>query len=147
MSSILSSLKLANAKRQQIPNPIELRRHKVSAKLKEQIALAIALKNGETYTSKRLRTVKDSDGIRQTVEVSKRVKPIWFTQNNKVYVQVKYGSKVVPLSAKGDKNSVETSNADELIQVLEKLDQAVIGGELDLQIEGASELVKARFKK
>jgi hypothetical protein len=58
-----------------------------------------------------------------------------------------YGSKVVPLTAKGDKNSVEVSNADELIQVLEKLDQAVLGGELDTQIEIASEGVRARFNK
>jgi hypothetical protein len=75
------------------------------------------------------------------------VKPIWFTQNNKVFVQVRYGSKVVPLTTKGDKNSVEVSNADELIQVLEKLDQAVLGGELDTQIEIASEGVRARFTK
>ena len=147
MSSILASLKLTSAKRQQVSNPIEFRRQKLSNKLKEQVALAIALKNGETYTAKRLRTVTDSDGIRQTVEVSKRVKPLWFTQNNKVFVQVKYGSKVVPLSAKGDKNSVEVSNADELIQVLEKLDQAVLGGELDTAIEIASESVRARFTK
>ena len=147
MSSILSSLKLTSAKRQQMSNPIEFRRQKLSNKLKEQVALAIALKNGETYTAKRLRTVTDSDGIRQTVEVSKRVKPLWFTQNNKVFVQVKYGSKVVPLSAKGDKNSVEVSNAVELIQVLEKLDQAVLGGELDTAIEIASESVRARFTK
>jgi len=147
MSSILSSLKLTSAKRQQMSNPIEFRRQKLSNKLKEQVALAIALKNGETYTAKRLRTVTDSDGIRQTVEVSKPVKPLWFTQNNKVFVQVKYGSKVVPLSAKGDKNSVEVSNADELIQVLEKLDQAVLGGELDTAIEIASESVRARFTK
>jgi hypothetical protein len=89
----------------------------------------------------------DSDGIRQTVEVTKRVKPIWFTQNNKVFVQVKYGSKVVPLTSKGDKNSVEVSNADDLIQVLEKLDQAVLFGELDAQIEIASESVRIRFKR
>ncbi len=75
------------------------------------------------------------------------MKQWWFVQNNKVCVQVKYGSKVVPLSAKGDKNSVEVSNADELIDVLNKLDQAVLSGELDSQIEQASELVKARFKK
>ena len=93
------------------------------------VALAIALKNGETYTAKRLRTVTDSDGIRQTVEVSKRVKPLWFTQNNKVFIQVRYGSKVVPLTAKGDKNSVEVSDAAELISVLKKLDEAVLGGE------------------
>ena len=147
MSSILSSLKLTSAKRQQLSNPIEFRRQKLSIKLKEQCALAIAMKNGENYVAKRLRTVTDSDGIRQTVEVSKRVKPIWFTQNNKVFIQVRYGSKVVPLTAKGDKNSVEVSNADELIQVLEKLDQAVLGGELDTQIEIASEGVRARFRK
>ena len=147
MSSILSSLKLTNAKRQQIQNPIEFRRQKLSNKLKEQVALATSMKNGETYTAKRLRTVTDSDGVRQTVEVTKRVKPIWFTQNNKVLVQVKYGTKVVPLTTKGDKNSVEVSNADELIQVLEKLDQAVLGGELDSQIAITSESVRTRFKK
>lgn len=147
MSSILSSLKLTTAKRQQVANPTEFRRQKISVKLKEQVALATALKNGETYTCKRLKTVTDSDGIRQTVEVNKKVKQWWFVQNNKVCVQVKYGSKVVPLSAKGDKNSVEVSNADELIDVLNKLDEAVLGGELDAQIEQASELVRARFKK
>jgi hypothetical protein len=147
MSSILSSLKLTTAKRQQVANPTEFRRQKISVKLKEQVALATALKNGETFTCKRLKTVTDSDGIRQTVEVNKKVKQWWFVQNNKVCVQVKYGSKVVPLSAKGDKNSVEVSNADELIDVLQKLTLAVEGGELDAQIEQASELVRARFKK
>ena len=147
MSSILSSLKLTSAKRQQVSNPIEFRRQKLSNKLKEQVALAIALKNGETFTCKRLKTVTDSDGIRQTVEVNKKVKQWWFVQNNKVCVQVRYGSKVVPLTAKGDKNSVEASNADELIDVLQKLTLAVEGGELDAQIEQASELVRARFKK
>jgi hypothetical protein len=147
MSSILSSLKLTSAKRQHAPNPIEFRRQKLSNKLNEQVALAIAMKNGENYVAKRLRTVTDSDGIRQTVEVSKRVKPIWFTQNNKVFVQVRYGSKVVPLTSKGDKNSVEVSNADDLIQVLEKLGQAVLSGELDAQIEIASEGVRSRFQR
>ena len=147
MSSILSSLKLTSAKRQLVQNPIEFRRQKLSNKLKEQVALATSMKNGETYTAKRLRTVTDSDGVRQTVEVTKRVKPIWFTQNNKVLVQVKYGSKVVPLTSKGDKNSVEVTNADDLIQVLEKLNLAVLGGELDTQIEIASESVRTRFQK
>jgi hypothetical protein len=138
---------LTSAKRQQVSNPIEFRRQKISTKLQEQVALAIALKNGETYTAKRLRTVTDSDGIRQTVEVSKRVKPLWFTQNSKVFVQLRYGSKVVPLTTKGDKNSVEVASADDLIEVLKKLDQAVLGGELDTQIEIASEGVRARFAK
>lgn len=53
----------------------------------------------------------------------------------------------MPLSAKGDKNSVEVSNADELIDALQKLTLAVEGGELDTQIEIASESVRARFTK
>ena len=68
-------------------------------------------------------------------------------QNNKVCVQVRYGNKVVALSAKGDKNSVEVSNSEELIKVLTKLNEAVLSGELDSQIVLTSELVKARFKK
>ena len=147
MSSILSSLKLTSANRQLVQNPIEFRRQKLSNKLKEQVALATSMKNGETYTAKRLRTVTDSDGVRQTVEVIKRVKPIWFTQNNKVLVQVKYGSKVVPLTSKGDKNSVEVANETELISVLETLKKVVESGELDAQMATASEAVRKRFKK
>ena len=148
MSQILSSLKLVTAKRQSVQNPTEFRRQKLSQKLLEQIQMANALRNGETYTAKRQRNVRDKNsGLMTTVEVNKKVKQWWFVQNNKVCVQVKYGSKVVPLSAKGDKNSVEVSNADELIDVLQKLSLAVEGGELDTQIEQASELVRARFKK
>jgi hypothetical protein len=91
--------------------------------------------------------VRDENGILQTVEVNKKPKEWWFVANNKVCVQVRYGNKVVALSAKGDKNSVEVSNSEELITVLTKLNEAVLSGELDSQIEVTSELVKARFKK
>ena len=148
MSAILTSLKLVSAKRQDSIDPVQFRRNKLSQKLKEQIAMAVAYSSGEPFTVKRQRNVRNEHGLINTIEVEKRPKPWWFaTANNKVCVQVKYGSKVVPLSAKGDKNSVEVSNADELIQVLEKLDQAVSVGELDSQIEIASELVRSRFKK
>ncbi len=98
-------------------------------------------------SAKRQRNVRDENGILQTVEVNKKVKEWWFVANNKVCVQVRYGNKVVALSTKGDKNSVEVANADELISALTKLNDAVLSGELDSQIEVTSELVKARFKK
>ena len=148
MSQILSSLKLVTAKRQSVQNPTEFRRQKLSQKLQEQIQMANALKNGETYTAKRQRNVRDKDsGLMTTVEVNKKVKQWWFVQNNKVCVQVRYGNKVVPLSQKGDKNSVEVASSEELITVLTKLNEAVLSGELDSQIEITSESVKARFKK
>jgi hypothetical protein len=147
MSQILSSLKLVTAKRQNINDPIQFRRQRVSQKLQEQIQMAHAFKNNETFSVKRQRNVRDENGILQTVEVNKKPKEWWFVANNKVCVQVRYGNKVVALSAKGDKNSVEVANADELITALEKLNSAVLGGELDASIEATSELVKARFKK
>lgn len=148
MSSILNSLKFINAKRQSAADPIQFRRQKLSEKIGHQIALAIALKNGETYTVKRQRNVRDeASGLSTTVEVSKKVKQWWFVNNDtkKVAVQLRYGSRVIDFS-KG-KNAIEVSDGDELIQALTKLRDAVLGGELDAQIEIASEAVKARFKK
>ena len=148
MTSILNGLKLVNAKRQFTADPIQFRRQKLSEKIGHQIALAIALKNGETYTVKRQRNVRDeASGLTTTVEVSKKVKQWWFVNNDtkKVAVQLRYGSRVIDF-AKG-KNAIEVSDGDELIQALTKLRDAVLGGELDAQIEIASESVKARFKK
>ena len=54
MTSILSSLKLANTKRQQAQNPIEFRRQKLSNILKEQVALATAMNNGVTPSAEAL---------------------------------------------------------------------------------------------
>lgn len=147
MSQILSSLKLVAAKRNSVHDPIQFRRQRVSQKLQEQIEMATCLSKGEMFTVKRQRNVRDENGLMQSVEVSKKPKEWWFVQNNKVCVQVRYGNKVVALSAKGDKNSVEVANADELITVLTKLNEAVLGGELDASIEATSDLVKARFKK
>lgn len=55
------------------------------------------------------------------------------------------GNKLIDL-AKG-KNAVEVSNGDELITTLLTLQELVIDGSLDVQIEVAADSVKARFKK
>lgn len=148
MSSILSSFKFVNAKRQTNVDPIQFRRQKLSEKIGHQIALAIALKNGETYTVKRQRNVRDeASGLSTSVEVSRKVKQWWFVNSDtkKVAVQLRYGSRVIDFG-KG-KNAIEVNDGDELIQALTKLRDAVIGGELDAQIETASDVVRARFKK
>lgn len=148
MSAILSSLKLVNAKRVNSIDPVVFRRTKLNEKLKVQIAMAQALNKGEKFTVKRMRNVRDDvTGLTSVVEVSKRVKTWWFTNNDtkKVAVQIFYGNKVIDL-AKG-KNAVEVSNGDELIAVLSKLQEAVLDGSLDFQIEQAADSVKARFAK
>ena len=123
-----------------------LRRQKLIVKLNEQWAMAKAMASGETYAVKRLRSVKDESGVVQTVEVSKRLRPWWYqSQNGKVAISLRYGSRVIDL-AKG-KNAVEVANSDELIGVIGKLIAAVDAGELDQQISSTADAVRARVNK
>lgn len=148
MSQVLSSLKLVNAKRQNIVDPIQFRRNKLNEKLKVQIEMAKALSRGETYTTKKLKKVTDTEsGVTSMAEVNKRVRTWWFTnsETKRVAVQLFYGNKLIDL-AKG-KNAVEVSSVEELISTLEKLQELVLDGTLDSQISMAADSVKARFKK
>ncbi len=145
--SALNSLKFVSAKRpNQIPE-IQVRRNKLSSRLWSQIQLAIALQKNENYTEKRFRTVRDKHtGESRSVELNKRVRQMWFvSENGKVCLQVKYGSRVLEF-AKG-KNAIEVNSADELINALTTLKGAVENGEMDAQLNAAADAVKERFKK
>ena len=144
--STLNSLKLTTAKRPTSLPPIQHRRNKLSTKLWEQIQLFKAQQTGETFTTKRFKTVRDIDGNSKSIELQKRVRPWWFvSEGGKVCLNVKYGTKVLEIS-KG-KPSIEVASAAELIGTLEIIKRAVEGGELDSQIEAASGAVRARFGK
>ncbi len=148
MSQVLASLKLVNAKRQNTVDPVMFRRSKLNEKLKVQIAMAQAMSRGESFSVKRMKKVTDEvSGETSLIEVNKRVKTWWFTNidTKKVAVQLFYGNKLIDL-AKG-KNAVEVANGVELIAVLSKLQEAVLDGSLDGQIEQAADSVKARFAK
>ena len=139
---------MVNAKRQYSIDPFVFRRNKLNEKLKIQIAMAQALNKGETFAVKRIKKERDEvSGLTSIIEVSKRVKTWWFTNvdTKRVAVQLFYGNKVIDL-AKG-KNAVEVANGDELVVVLSKLQEAVLDGSLDAQIEQAADSVKARFAK
>jgi hypothetical protein len=147
MSSVLSSLKLVSAKRNSGGDVALSRRHKLSQRIREQIAMATAFKAGDTFTGKRLRNVRDEDsGLKQAKEVAVRVKEWWFFNGGKVCVQLRYGNRVLPLSVKGDKNGVEVETAEEMIAVLTKLDAAVLAGELDAQMQTVSSSIRTRLK-
>jgi hypothetical protein len=145
--SALNNLKFVIAKRPTQLSNIQIRRNKLSNRLWSQIQLATALQKGENYTEKKFRTVHDRHtGETKSVELVKRIKPLWFTsENGKVCISVKYGSKVIEF-AKG-KNAIEVGSADELISALTTLKSAVESGELDSQLNTAADLVKERFKK
>ena len=145
MATQLSSLKITNVVRQITANTNEFRKNKLLKKLDEQISLATAQKNGELFTVKRLKNVKDGNGNSTQIEVQKRVSQWFWTDNNKTFIQIRYGTRVLELQ-KG-KNTIETASADDLLKTLNIVKTAVASGELDAVIEAASVKVRERFGK
>jgi len=75
-----------------------------------------------------------------------RIKPWWFSSaNGKIALSLRYGAKVLEIS-KG-KNAVEVVDMDELLATLEIIKQAAHAGELDAQIDQASNSLRAGFGK
>jgi len=145
--STLSTLKLVAVKKPTHIPAIQHRRNKLSAKLWEQINLAQSQLSGKPFVVMKYRTLKDTEtGLRKQVEISKRIKAWWFVaESGKVCFSVKYGSKTLEL-AKG-KPSVEVSSAEDLVKALTAIKSAVEAGELDSQIEEASNSLRRGFRK
>jgi hypothetical protein len=91
--------------------------------------------------------VDEETGQRKTVEIPKRVKPLWYvTDTGKLCISLKYGAKVVEF-AKG-KTAVElAADGSDLIATLETLKTAVEQGELDAQLEAVAGAVRKSLKK
>jgi hypothetical protein len=145
--STLEKLKLVNAVKPQHLPAIVKRRNKLSVKLWEQILLAKSKVNGEALHLTRQRSVKNMDtGVKESITVPKLVRPWWFTaEDGSTCISVKYGNKTLEL-AKG-KSSIQLTGAEDLINTLELIKQAVESGELDQQIDQVSGAVKSNFKK
>jgi len=143
--SSLSKLKLVASKKIAVQTPVFIRRNKLAAKLQEQAELVSAKQSGQAYMPTRTRLVTDSDtGERKVVSVPKRVKDwFWVAENGKINLSVRYGAKVIEIS-KG-KNAIECGTADELLQTLTLLKTATLAGELDQQIEAASDSLRSGF--
>ena len=144
--SLLQSLKVTAAKKSVGNNPQAFRRMKLARKLWEQIQLAKAQAEGTQFNLTKNRTVIDSDGIRRSVEVPRRVRAWWWiTDTNKIAMHIHYGARKIEIS-KG-KTAVEIASIAELVPTLELIKQAVEGGELDAQIEAASLKLRDGFGK
>jgi len=66
-------------------------------------------------------------------------------ESGKVCFSVKYGSKTLELA--NGKPSVEVSSAEDLVKALTAIKSAVEAGELDSQIEEASNTLRRGFRK
>ena len=144
--STLNALKLTATTKPTQVSAVQQSRNKLAKRVWEQIELAKAQQAGTQFVATKFRTVKDADGMRKTVETSKRVKAWWFTADNgKLAICVRYGSKVLEL-AKG-KYAIEVGVEKELVNVLEVVKTAVLNGELDTAIDNAANKLRDVFGK
>ena len=142
--AIFSTLKLVAAKKPTFVSPVQARRNKLSTRLWEQIELAKAQRNGTVFAPTRTKTIRDDDGSTRTVERSRRIKQWWFvSEAGKVCIAIRYGARVLEL-AKG-KSAIEVATPAELINALETIRSAVDAGELDVQLEAASNSLRSSF--
>ncbi len=143
--AIFSTLKLVAAKKPTFVSPVQARRNKLSTRLWEQIELAKAQRNGTVFAPTRTKTIRDEEGNTRTVERSRRIKQWWFiSEAGKVCIAVRYGARVLDL-AKG-KSAIEVATPAELINALETIRSAVDAGELDVQLENASNSLRSVFE-
>jgi hypothetical protein len=143
----ISELKLVADKKPRNMSVIVVRRNKLAAKLWEQIQLAKSQIDGTPFVIHKFRSVRDPEsGVKKQVEVPKRIKPWWFqSEAGKVCIAIRYGSFTLEL-AKG-KPSIEVASAADLIKTLEVIKTAVEAGELDSQIELASQSLRSGFRR
>ncbi len=126
--------------------PVVQRRNKLSNKLWEQIQLAKSQLDGKPLAINKRKTVKDIEGNLKSITVPKRIKPWWFvSEEGKVCVSVRYGSKIISL--KPGMPSIQVNDSQELIETLEIIKAEVEKGSFDQAIEAASGALKANFKK
>jgi hypothetical protein len=142
----LASLKLVAAKKPSQQSPAAHRRSKLSSKILEQIQLARAHSTGQSYSPTKTKMATNAEGERVAVTVPKRVKPWWFVSDaGKCCLAIRYGTKIIEL-AKG-KSAIEVASPEALIEALETVNSAVLAGELDAQLEGASVKLRDGFTK
>ena len=142
--TVLSSLKLVFAQRSTAMSAVQYRRHKLSQKLQEQIALAQAQQAGKVYAPLKTTAITDDAGEEGGMPKAKRVTPWWWpSANGQLNLAVRYGAKSIEL-AKG-KNAIEIAHHAELVPTLELIHQAVMLGELYAAIEAVTS--KARTIK
>jgi hypothetical protein len=69
----------------------------------------------------------------------------WADESGKFYLEVRYAKKPLPIS--GGKSAILCQSLEDVATKIDQLKAMVRAGELDQQIETASEAIRGRFKK
>ncbi len=141
MATLLSSLKLVAATRENKTSPVLQRRQKLIKKIDEQMELAKAQANGSIYSPTKFKNIVNAEtGINEYKQVPKRIRAWWWkNEAGKLNLVVRYGARIIELG-KG-KNSIELENEAAILPTLEVIKKAVEAGELDDAITAVSKAV------
>ncbi|WP_037306878.1 hypothetical protein [Ruegeria halocynthiae] len=139
--SVLSKLTVKTITRASKQDPVQLRRRKLVAAIEEQMNVAAAASNGESYEMTRKTWVKNEQGEKVLVDKLRKVRPWFFEQDGGWYVQCKYGNKALTISGG---NAVFVKALKDVAGALDTLKAATEAGELDEAIEN---IMKNRGKK
>ena len=128
--SIINKLNLTARPENTSSNPLLRRRERLLGKIDEQKAMATAHVAGEAYTCfKEKWQVNPETKVREKVRVPKQVKPWYFKQGNKYYLEVRYANK--PLELQEGMHAIEVGAPEDLVSTIEQVIEAVVSGELD----------------
>ena len=133
--SSLSKLTIKSVVRRVTLSPAESRRQKLVAAINEQFEVAEAAIRGEQYAVTAPRWSKNEAGEKVRVQRQKVVRSWFFERDGGVYIQCKYGSKVLPLSKDG--NAVFVKNVADVKPALEIIRAAALNGDFDAAIDAA----------
>jgi len=139
--SNLSKLTVKSVTRATKQDPVQQRRQKLIAGIEEQMSVAVAAMNDESYEVARKTWAKNEQGEKVLVERMRKVRAWFFEQDGGWYVQCKYGSKALAL---GKGNAVFVNALKDVQSALVALKAAAEAGELDEAIEN---MMKNRGKK
>ena len=141
MATLLSSLKLVAATRENKTSPVLQRRQKLIKKIDEQMEQAKAQANGSIYSPTKFKNIVNAEtGTNEYKQVPKRIRAWWWkNEAGKWNLVVRYGARIIELG-KG-KNSIELENEAAILPTLEVIKKAVEAGELDDAITAVSKAV------
>lgn len=144
--SILKTLKLAAATRANVaPVGEHVFRAKVLNWLAEQKAMAEAEIAGQPFTATKRVTRTNETGEKVRADAPRHVRKGWFIDaNNKMFFQIRYGSK--PLEFAKGMNAVEVENLADVPVIIGSIIEAINAGELDPQLNAARDARRANFK-
>ena len=128
----LAKLNFKSVTRSTPRDPVEARREKLVAGLKEQQLVYAAALKGEDHRVEKSRWMNNEQGERVLVKTHRRVRPWFFEQDGGWYVQCRYGARVI--AADGTNNAVFVKTLKDVGAVLDVFLAAASAGELDSAI-------------